>query len=71
MDKFKHSTVKYISGGDQARLQANAPEFRKMTALDEEQEYYELELAKTNITMNIPIQVAFFVLAYAKLLILA
>ena len=42
-----------------------------MTALDEEQEYYELELAKTNITMNIPIQVAFFVLAYAKLLILA
>ena len=71
MDKFKHTTVKYVSGDREARLQANSPEFRKMTALDEEEQYFELELAKQSITMTLPIQVAFFVLQYAKLLILA
>ncbi len=71
MDKFKHTTVKYVSGDREARLQANSPEFRKMTALDEEEQYFELELTKPSITMSLPIQVAFFVLQYAKLLILA
>ncbi len=70
MDKTKHTNIKYISGSRQASLFANRPEFRKMTALNEEEEYFELELTKPSITMTLPIQVAFFVLQYAKLLIL-
>ena len=71
MDKFKHTDVKYISGEREACLLANAPEFRKMVTLDEENQYYEIELARSSIKMNIPIQIAKFVLDYAKLLIVS
>ena len=40
---------------------------RKMVTLDEENQYYKIEIDKPSIKMKIPIKIAKFVLDYAKL----
>ncbi len=62
MDKMKHSDIKYVRSEREACLLVNRPEFRKMNLLDEEEQLFEMELTKPSITLNIPIQIAFFVL---------
>ena len=67
MDKTKHRDIKYVQGENQTCLKVNEPRFRKLECLDEEEEYYELELAKQKIKLDLPIQLGYFILQYAKL----
>ena len=67
LDKAKHHTIKYVRGYRKAVLKANSSRFLKLTELDPENEYYELELQKQQIRHDMPIQIGFFILQYAKL----
>ena len=65
--KDKHRSVKFYQGTTKVLQSANSPLFRKLTELDPFYEMYELELAKKKVILDIPIQLGFFVLQYAKL----
>ena len=65
LDKTKHRDIKYIKGDSEAKFMANDILFQRMNDL--ENENYEIELSKKRIVMNLPIQVGFFILNYAKL----
>ena len=65
MDRQRFQDVKYLEGHDQARLMANEPLFRSMDELQEG--LYEVQMAKRRITENLPVQIGFFILQYAKL----
>ncbi len=67
LDKTKHRQVKYVQGEHAAGRLVNDPLFRKMECISQEDMYYEVELAKPNITLDIPIQLAYIILQYAKL----
>lgn len=67
MDKEKFQSVKYVQGEGEAMMEANLPQFKKLTPLLEEEEYYEIEKAKKCLKMNLPIQIGYFILQYAKL----
>ena len=71
MDKQKHSSIKYRQGERNACLLVNDPRFRTLTELDPVEEFYEIEMAKKRITLNLPIQLGYFILQYAKLRMLA
>ena len=49
----------------------NDPAFRKLTCVNEEHEYYEVQLAKYRIKLDVPIQFAVFILNMAKLRLLS
>ena len=49
----------------------NEPQFRKLTCLDEDRQLYEVHSAKDRITMDVPIQLAVFILNLAKLRLLS
>ena len=51
-------------------MEANLPQFKKLTPLLEEEEYYEIEKDKKSLRMNLPIQIGYFILQYAKLRLL-
>ena len=65
LDKTKHSWVKYIKGEHQAKLCMNDKMFRDVSALDNGT--FEVQMAKNQITLDLPIQIGFFILQYAKL----
>ena len=65
MDQEKFQSVKYVQG--EAMMEANLPQFKKLTPLLEEEEYYEIEKDKKSLRMNLPIQIGYFILQYAKL----
>ncbi len=67
MDKTKHRKIDYKRGENKACLAVNTPEFRQLTCLDEGNDYYEIELAKRVIKLDLPIQLGYFILQYAKL----
>ena len=67
MDKSKHRGVKYVEGENEACYKVNDPRFRSMTCLDPEDSYYEIESAKPRINLDMPIQLGYFILQYAKL----
>ncbi len=67
MDKTKHRKIDYKRGENEACISVNSPQFRQMTCLDETDELYEIELAKRVIKLDLPIQLGFFILQYAKL----
>merc|ERR1712044_3377 len=67
MDKEKHQKVEYVEGEDQACLKINRPQFRRMTELDRDGEYYEIEMAKRTLNLDLPIQLGYYILQYAKL----
>ena len=67
MDQEKFQSVKYVHGEGQAMLEVNLPQFKKLTPLVEEEEYYEIEKDKKCLRMNLPIQIGYFILQYAKL----
>lgn len=66
MDKTKHRDVSYVQGENEACLKVNDPRFQKFDYLDPEQQYYEIEMEKKNIKLDLPIQLGYFVLQYAK-----
>ena len=65
LNKEKFSNTSYIKGHSSFKLVVNSQNFRKATPLDDEM--YEIVSAKGAITMDIPIQIGFFILNYAKL----
>ena len=67
MDKTKHREIKYVQGENETCLKVNDPLFQKLECLDEEEQYYELEMSKRKIKLDLPIQLGYFVLQYAKL----
>jgi hypothetical protein len=69
MDKEKHQNVTYVQGENQACLKVNQPNFKKLTQLGED--YYEVECFKKKIVLDLPTQIGFFVLQYAKLRMLS
>ena len=67
MDQEKFQSVKYVQGEGEAMMEANLPQFKKLTPLLEEEEYYEIEKDKKSLRMNLPLQIGYFILQYAKL----
>ena len=67
MDQEKFQSVKYVQGEGEAMMEANLPQFKKLTPLLEEEEYYEIEKDMKSLRMNLPIQIGYFILQYAKL----
>ena len=67
MDQEKFQSVKYVQGEGEAMMEANLPQFKKLTPLIEEEEYYEIEKYKKYLRMSLPIQIGYFILQYAKL----
>ena len=67
MDKTKHTRVYYVKGENRACVEVNKPEFKQTTCLHEEDQFYEVEALKRRIDLNLPIQLGYFVLQYAKL----
>jgi hypothetical protein len=65
MDKEKHQDIRYISGKAKAVVMANDNDFKNMTELGKNM--FELEMAKSQIVVDLPIQVGYFVLQIAKL----
>ena len=67
MDKTKHRQIQYVQGENETCLKINQPHFRKLDCLDPEEQFYEVEMAKRKIKLDLPIQLGYFVLQYAKL----
>ncbi|XP_053380961.1 uncharacterized protein LOC128549018 [Mercenaria mercenaria] len=67
MDKTKHRNVFYVEGENRACFEVNKPQFRQTMCLDDDDQYYEVEAAKQRIKLDLPVQLGFFILQYAKL----
>ena len=67
MDQTKHRNIKYVQGENETSFKVNDPLFRKLDCLDSEEQYYEVEMAKKKIKLDLPIQLGYFILQYAKL----
>lgn len=65
MQKEKHQKIKYVHSRGEAVMIANWQSFRKMEELGEN--FYEIELAKDKVTLDMPIYLGFSILQYAKL----
>ena len=66
MNKEKHQDVLYMNTKGKAQLAFNNPLFRKCTPIKND-ELYELEMAKSKIIMDLPIQLGYHILQLAKL----
>ena len=65
MNKEKFQDVKYVRGDREARKLVGKPEF--ITMDDLEGEAYEVIMKKKSIKLNLPTQLGYFILQYAKL----
>ena len=65
MNKFNFNDVNYVRGSTSAKIEVNKPHFKKINELDDD--IFEVEAAKHRIKIDVPIQIGFFVLNYAKL----
>ena len=65
MDKTKQAQIKYVKGVDTACLKVNERTFRNLTQLSDN--FFEIELAKKKISLDLPIYLGYFILQYAKL----
>ena len=65
LDPSKHRNMRYAFNSETVSQQVNQPTFRHFTKLDID--FFELEHAKKQTVFNMPIQLGFFVLQYAKL----
>ena len=66
MDQEKIQSVKYVQGEGEAMMDANRQQFKKLIPLLVEEEYYKIEKDKQSLRMNLPIQIGYFILQYAK-----
>ena len=67
MNQENFQDVKYVRGEGKAMIEMNEPQFKKLTTLLENEELYEIEKSKKMIKLNLPIQIGYFILQYAKL----
>ena len=67
MNKEKHRFIQYVQGENETCLKINDPRFRNLDCLDHKEHYYELEMAKQKIKLDLLIQLRYFILQYAKL----
>ena len=65
MNKEKHRSVTYVTSSHQLRLKVNDKRFCHFTEVDDS--FYEVEMLKGRITLDLPNYLGFFVLNYAKL----
>ena len=65
MDQEKHQKVEYVSGDRNLGLKVNLPTFKNLHMLGED--FAEIELIKTRQKLNLPVQIGFAILQYAKL----
>jgi hypothetical protein len=65
MDKLKHQNIKYVGSNTGACKLANESSFRKMEEIDDN--YYEAEMAKDTIKLDLPIQLGYWILQLGKL----
>ena len=67
MDKTNHREVQYVQGENETCLKVNEPRFRSLDCLDLAEQYYEVQMSKRKINLDLPIQLGYFILQYAKL----
>ena len=65
MNKEKHVKIKYVKDHFSASMLVNDPRFKKITELADS--CFEVESFKRVICMNVPTQIGYFILQYAKL----
>ena len=65
MDKERHRDTLYTEGRGAAQLNINDPRFKKCTVITDNM--YEMEMAKTKIRFDLPIQLGYHILQLAKL----
>ena len=65
MDQEKHQKIEYAKGNRNIALKVNLPTFKKLEDLGED--FAEIELMKAKQKLNLPIQIGFAILQYAKL----
>lgn len=68
MSKERHSNITYVDSVKKAGEMVNDRRFRDLVELDDE--FFEIEMAKKTITLDLPIQLGYFILQYAKLRLL-
>ena len=68
LDKTKHTNVTYVHDSNNAHLAVNDPLFKKVCSLPGD--IFEIEKSKKNVSLDIPIQLAFCILQSAKLKLL-
>jgi hypothetical protein len=67
-DKDKHVSVKYVTGSEKASLKVRGRGFVSLNEVTEE--FFEVVTRKRRLKMDVPVIIGFFVLQYAKLLML-
>lgn len=67
MDPEKFQSVIYVEGEGRAMLEAKKPQLKNMSALLAEEEFFEVEKAKKELRMNLPVQIGYYILQYGKL----
>ena len=65
MDKEKHSNVTYVNNVGQAQQYINSPNFKSINKIREC--LYEVVSSKQNVKVDLPIQLGFTILQFAKL----
>jgi hypothetical protein len=65
MNKEKHMKISYVKDHYSASLLINDPRLKKLTELADD--CFEVELYKRKIKMNVPTQIGYYILQYAKL----
>ena len=65
MDKERHLDTLYAEGRGEAQLNINDPRFKKCAVITHN--LYEMEMAKTKIRFDLPIQLGYHILQLAKL----
>jgi hypothetical protein len=64
-NRLRHKDISYVEGFEGASKAVNTPLFDKLSEISED--YYEIEKFKRKYQLNLPIQVGYFILQYAKL----
>ena len=67
MDQEKFQTTTYVQGKGRAMFEANIPQFKKLTQLLENEDYYEVEKDKNSIRLDLPLQIGYWILQLGKL----
>ncbi|XP_061190256.1 uncharacterized protein LOC133198129 [Saccostrea echinata] len=65
MDQSKHREIKHVKGIEEATIEVNDSKFINLTDLGHH--VYEIEKAKSRISYDLPVQLGYFILQYAKL----
>ena len=65
MDQEKHQKIIYVKGDKDIQMKVNDPHFKKLTEFSED--FCEVEMSKSKQILNLPIQIGYSILQYAKL----